>query len=141
MSELHEHEAEAEVVNLSDGVDPLLAQWARFRPLFVEALAGDAYWTVEDLEQRIAHRRAFFFPGHEAAIVGEVEVYPTGIRMFRVFRFVGDPAGGVQMMPGVEAVARMMGCDGILVEGRPTATLPLEAVGYAPFVSTVGKSL
>lgn len=143
MSELHEHEPEAEIVNMSEGVDPLLAQWARFRPFFVEYLEGDAFWTVEDLEQRVAHRRAFFFPGEQMAVVGEVEVYPTGLRVFRVIRIVGsEPAEAVSMMPGVEAIARMMGCERILVDGRSGAWAEaLEPMGYEPHTVTVGKAL
>ena len=38
----------------------------------------DGLWTIEDLEQRIAHRRAFFFPGAEAAM-GSVDIRPLAV--------------------------------------------------------------
>ena len=47
----------AEVIDLGRDVDPLLRQWARFRTQFAEAMS-EGFWTIEDLEQRIAHRRA-----------------------------------------------------------------------------------
>lgn len=130
----------ADVVHLATTVDPLLAQWARFRDLFAEGM-GDGFWTIEDLEQKVAHRRAFFFPGRNAAIVGQVEVYPTGRKVFQSLWAVGEVEEIVAMVPGVEAIARMMGCDAMLIEGRSAWKKLLGPQGYSPWSVTLCKEL
>jgi hypothetical protein len=128
------------VINLDTTVDPLLSQWARFRDQFREAMEP-GLWTIEDLEQKIAHRRAFFFPGRNAALVGEIEEYPGGALLFQVIWAVGDVAELLGMAPGVEALARMMGCSGMLIEGRPAWVRLLKGQGYEPWSATVFKAL
>jgi hypothetical protein len=128
------------VINLATSVDPLLSQWSRFRDAFAASMS-EGFWTIEDLEQRIAHKRAFFFPGRGAALVGEVEVYPGGRKVFQFLWAVGDLAELVAMVPGVEALARMMGCDAMLVEGRPAWTKVLKASGYGLWSVTLHKAL
>lgn len=128
------------VINLSTTVDPLLSQWARFRDRFAEGMGG-GFWTIEDLEQKIAHRRAFFFPGANAAIIGQVVEYPGGQRTFESLWACGDVAEVVAMVPGVEAIARMMGCDSMLVEGRDAWTRVLRGSGYTPWSRTLFKAL
>lgn len=103
--------------------DPTLVQWARFRDQFAE-LMDDGYWTLDDLEYRIASHRAFFFPGREAALVGQIDVYPGGQRAFRILWAVGDPAEGAVILPGIEALARMMGCTSMLFESDTMQVVP-----------------
>jgi hypothetical protein len=129
------------VINLNTTVDPLLSQWARFRDLFREAMADDGFWTIEDLEQRIAHRRAFFFPGANAAMVAQIEAYPSELKVFQVLWAAGDVAELLQMAPGVESIARMMGCHEILIEGREAWRRLLEPMGYSLFSVTLRKRL
>lgn len=146
MSERHDLELDAApeetgvVINLETTVDPLLSQWARWRDQFREGMA-DGFWTVEDLEQKIAHRRAFFFPGRNAAMVGEIVEFPGGMKVLQMLWCVGDIAEIVGMAPGVEALGRMMGCGGMLVEGRPAWSRILRANGYEPWSATVFKAL
>ena len=128
------------VINLSTTVDPLLSQWARFRDRFQTAM-DDGFWTIEDLEQKIAHRRAFFFPGADSALVGQVEVYPGGVRVFQVLWAVGEVEELLRMAPGVEAVARMMGCNEILIEGREAWEKLLKPNGYELWSVTLRKAL
>jgi hypothetical protein len=130
----------AEVIRLAESVDPLLSQWARFRDQFAEAM-GDGFWTIDDLELKIAHRRAFFFPGANAAMVGQIEVYPGGERVFQVTWAVGDVDEMIGMAPGVEAMARMMGCSGMLIEGREAWKRLLAPLGYVPWSLTLWKAL
>jgi len=130
----------AEVIELNADVDPLLAQWARFRDQFADAM-GPGFWTIEDLEQKIAHRRAFFFPGRDAALVGQIEVYPGGERVFQFLWAVGDVRELVAMVPGCEAMARMMGCTAMLIEGRPAWKKVMEPLGYKPWSLTLHKAL
>jgi hypothetical protein len=140
LDELEPAAPEAEVIDLNKQVDPLLSQWARFRDQFAEAM-GDGFWTIEDLEQRIAHRRAFFFPGKDAAIVGQIEVYPGGVRVFQATWAVGDVAEILSMAPGVEAMARMMGCTEMLIEGRQAWAKVLGPQGYKLWSVTLHKRL
>lgn len=137
---LVDDEPEGVVVNLASGVDPLLAQWARFRDQFKESM-GEGFWTIEDLEQKIAHRRAFFFPGKDSAIVGQVEVYPGGAKVMQFLWAVGDVEELVGMAPGIEAIARMMGCDAMLIEGRAAWAKVLKPAGYEPWSVTLRKGL
>jgi hypothetical protein len=135
-----EESAGAELIHLASEVDPLLSQWARFRDRFAEGM-GDDYWTIEDLEQRIAHRRAFFFPGSDAAMVAQIEVYPGGTKVFQVLWACGDVPELLQMLPGVEAMGRMLGCGEMLVEGRGAWARLLKPMGYEPWSVTVRKGL
>lgn len=128
------------IVELAKSADPLLSQWARFRDLFATAME-DGFWTIEDLEQRIAHRRAFFFPGRDAAMVAQIEGYPGGERVFQVLWAVGDVPELVGMAPGVEAMGRMMGCSGMLIEGRPAWARVLRDHGYDLWSVTLYKRL
>jgi hypothetical protein len=130
----------AELIRLAASVDPLLSQWARFRDQFAAAMNA-GFWTIEDLEQRIAHRRAFFFPGKNAALVGQIEVYPGGERVFQFEWAVGDVEELITLVPGCEALARMMGCTAMLVEGRPAWKRVLEASGYRLWSVTLHKAL
>ena len=129
------------VINLNTTVDPLLSQWARFRDLFKEAMAADGFWTIEDLEQRIAHRRAFFFPGAAAAMVAQIETYPGDMKVFQVLWACGDVNELLQMAPGLESIARMMGCNEVLIEGREAWRKLLEPSGYSLFSVTLRKRL
>jgi hypothetical protein len=127
-------------VNLTGDVDPMLLAWARFRDQFAGAMT-DGFWSIEDLEQKIASRQAFFFPGAGSAMVGEIQVYPTGKKVFQVTWAVGEVGELVAMAPGVEAVMRMMGCSGILIEGERAWEKVLEPHGYKPFSTTIYKAL
>jgi hypothetical protein len=120
--------------------DPTLIQWARFRDQFAEAF-GDGFWSLEDLEQKIASKRAFFFPGKNAAVVGMIEVYPGGNRVMQFHWAVGDVAEIVSMEPGLVAISRMMGCTGVLIEGRSAWAKLLKPLGYEPFSVTVHKAI
>lgn len=115
------------------GVDPTLVQWARFRDQFAAKMA-DGYWTLDDLEARIAARSAFFFPGKAAALVGQIDLYPGGERAFRIMWAIGDDAECATILPGVEALARMMGCTSMLNEA-------FDAPGYEPWTATLRKGL
>jgi hypothetical protein len=120
--------------------DPTLVQWAKWRDQFAEGMR-DGFWTLEDLEQKIAAKRAFFFPGKGAALVGQIEVYPGGERIFQVLWAAGDVTEAIIILPGVEALARMMGCTSMLIEGRPAWKKLLAANGYDLFSVTLNKAL
>ena len=139
MSEAYEAPENVHRLN-GEATDPTLIQWARFRDQFAEAMGG-GYWTLEDLEQKIAAKRAFFFPGKAAAVVGEIQVYPGGARAMQFTWAVGDVDEIVQMEPGLVAIARMMGCDKVLIEGRPAWAKLMKPLGYETFSITVEKAI
>jgi hypothetical protein len=130
-----------ELIDLETTVDPLLSQWARFRDGFAEAMTDHDYWTIEELENRVASRRAFFFPGANAAMVAQIEPYPGGARVFQVLWATGDVDELLRMAPGVEAIARMMGCTEALIEGREAWKRLLAPMGYSLFSVTMRKAL
>lgn len=141
MSEALDIDEPLNVHRLADEeTDPMLLQWARFRPLFQEAME-EGFWTIEDLEQKIAHKRAFFFPGKNAALVAEIVGYPGGERAMQALWACGDMAELMQMAPGLEAIARMMGCTSIVIEGRKAWERALKPMGYEPWSVTVRKAL
>jgi hypothetical protein len=128
-------------VDLDHGeVDPLLVAWAHFRDQFAEAMK-DGFWSIEDLEQKIASHRSFFFPGKNSALIGEVVVYPTGKKVFQTSWAVGELDELVAMAPGIEAVVRMMGCEGVLIEGDEGWKKALADLGYKPWSVTLYKAL
>ena len=74
-------------------------------------------------------------------MVGQIEAYPGGVRVFQVLWAVGEAEELLQMAPGIEAVARMMGCTEVLIEGREAWRKLLEPMGYKLWSVTVRKAL
>lgn len=140
MSLLEAHEDEGNVHRIAAPADPVMAQWARFRDRFAEAMDGSLY-TVEELEQRIATHRAFLFAGKASAIVGQCEPYPGGALAMQLLWACGEVDELVSLLPGIEAVARMQGCDRMVVEGPRGWERILKAVGYGFFSVTLAKGL
>jgi hypothetical protein len=120
--------------------DPVAAQWARFRDRFADAMT-DGLWTVEDLEEKVLAHRAFFFPGVNAAMAAEIQIFPSGRQVFQVTWAVGEAAELIGMAPGVIALARTLGCHSILVEGRPAWVRLLAPMGFEPFSMASLKEL
>lgn len=130
-------ETVGEILNGRPDADPTLVQWARFRDLFAERMDA-GFWTLDDLEARIASHRAFFFPGKAAALVGQIDVYPGGERAFRILYGVGDADECARILPGVEALARMMGCTSMLNE---EPGIDVGKGDYQPWTVTLRKAL
>jgi hypothetical protein len=130
-----------DAIDLNTTVDPLLSQWSRFRDGFAEAMTDAGFWTIEELEARVASRRAFFFPGANAAMVAQIEGYPGGAKVFQVLWATGNAEELLQMAPGIESLARMMGCTETLIEGREAWKRLLAPLGYSLFSVTMRKTL
>lgn len=120
-------------------VNPLQAQWERFKPQFAAAMDGGLH-DIADLERKIGQGRAYLFPGVNAAIVGERAEY-SGETVFQALWCVGDLAEIEALIPGVEAFARLIGCKSMLVEGRRGWEKLLKPRGYEFFSITVRKGL
>lgn len=121
-------------------VSPLEAQWLRFRDQFADAMEGGLY-TIGDLEQMIADGRAYFWPGRAAAVITERVAYPSGEAVMQSIWGVGDLAEILELTPGIEAAARLVGCSRMLIEGRAGWARVLKGRGYEPWSTTVSKVL
>ena len=92
---------------------------------------------AESLLQEGAYRNQFE-TGHSN---GSPTGYPGGERVFQVLWAVGNIEELVAMASGVEAIARMMGCTAMLIEGRPAWRRVLEPHGYRQWSVTLHKKL
>jgi hypothetical protein len=130
------------VHDLVDRTDPVMVQWARFRDRFAEAMAeSDSLYTIDELEQRIATHRAYLFAGKNAAVVGQVEPYPGGAQAMQISWACGDLGEILSLAPGIEAMARMVGCTVMIVEGQKGWERLLKPAGYEFFSVTLSKAL
>lgn len=129
-----------EVVTPETSAPPLHAQWARFRPQFAEAMEGGLH-SVESLEKLIGQGKAYFFPGKTSAVVAEKVTYDSGVSVLQLVWAVGDANELLSLLPGIEAVARLVGCSEMLVEGRAGWTKVLKSHDYKPWSVTLRKAL
>lgn len=118
---------------------PLEIQWARFRPMFEEAMEG-GFHSVDALEAQILRGEAYFWPAENAAVVAKRVEY-DGETTMQTLWAVGDLAEILTLEPGIAATARILGCNSVLVEGRAGWTKLLKAHGYEPWSVTVRKAL
>lgn len=128
------------VHRLAESDDPVMVQWARFRDRFAESM-DETLYSIEELEQRIAAHRAFIFAGKDSAVIGQVEPYPGGARAMQISWACGEMDEILSLAPGIEAMARMMGCTMMIVEGQKGWERLLKPMGYDFFSTTVAKEL
>lgn len=140
MSLLENHDEDDTVHRLTKPDDPVMIQWARFRDRIAEAMDASLD-TIAELEQRIANRRAFLFAGKDSAIVGQCEPYPGGSMAMQLLWACGDIPEIVSLLPGIESIARMQGCDRMIVEGPMAWQRVLKGSGYDFFSVTLSKGL
>lgn len=140
MSEALDTREDDTVHRLHEAADPILLLFAKFRDGFADAM-GDGMWTIEDLEQKIASKRAFLFAGANSAVVGEIVPYPGGATVMQMLWATGDVAEIAALAPGVEATARMMGCTMMIVEGQKAWERVLKPQGYGFMSTTLRKVL
>ncbi|HEX2614055.1 MAG TPA: hypothetical protein VHL10_01065 [Nitrososphaera sp.] len=129
-----------ELKDVTQEVQPMNPQWARFRDQFAEAMKGGLY-TIDGLEKSIQQGKTLFFPGINAAVVGERQVYDSGMTIFQVTWSVGDMSEIKALAPGIESVARLLGCEEMLIEGRLGWQRALKDIGYGPWSVTLRKKL
>ena len=129
-----------ELKDVTQYVQPMNPQWARFRDQFAEAMKG-SFYTIDGMERAIGQGRAMFFPGEKSAIVGEVQTYEGGTKVMAITWAVGDLPEIKNMSYGIEAVARLLGCTKMLIEGRDGWAKELRTLGYKAFSRTVCKDI
>lgn len=118
-----------------DDTDPVMAQWARFRDRFAEAVEGTLY-TLQELESDLAAHRSWLFAGRDSAIIGQ-----TNDDVMQLMWAVGDIAELVTLLPGIEAVARMQGAARMMIEGPRGWERVLKGAGYGFYSVTLTKEL
>jgi hypothetical protein len=115
--------------------------YARFRPLFAEALDPRLY-AIEHLDGLLQSGRAQFWLGEDAAIVTEIRSYPTGARVIHGLVAAGDLDEIVDVLiPRAEGWARSFGCVLAIIESRPGWARALKARGYEPHQMALRKAL
>jgi hypothetical protein len=119
---------------------PLELQWLRFRDQFAEAMDGGPH-SIDALEARIAKGEAYFWPGRNAAIVAQLYAYENGEWDLQTLWAVGDLEEVLSMEPVLTSTARLLGCSGVLIEGRAGWQRMLKSLGYEPWSVTVRKPL
>ena len=118
-----------------------MSDYARFRPLFAEALDPRLY-TIEHLDALLLAGRAQIWFGEAAAIVTEVRTYPTGANVIHGLVAAGDLEEIVEVLiPKAEAWGRSIGCGLAIIDSRPGWARALRARGYAPHQVAVRKTL
>jgi len=123
-----------------DTVHPRDAQWQRFRPLFADAIEGSRY-TIHDVDRQVGQGQMMFFPGKNAAVIAVKTTFPDQTSDLQTLWAVGDLSEIVELEPGICAMARLLGCVGILVEGRKGWERVLKHRGYTHWSTTVRKDL
>ena len=115
--------------------------YARFRPLFAEALDPRLY-AIEHLDGLLCSGRAQIWFGEAAAIVTELRTYPAGARAIHGLVAAGALDEIVdRLIPRAEAWARSIGCGFAIIESRPGWARALKHQGYEPHQVAVRKAL
>jgi hypothetical protein len=109
---------------------PPHAHWERCKGWIEDGL-GDSLLKIADIEEQLAKGEAILWPGSRCAIVSEFVTYPSGERASQVMSAGGDLDEILSMVPGMEAFARLNGCNQSTVEGRRGWEKVLKAGGYS----------
>lgn len=122
-----------------------MQEFSRCRPWIEAALASSAIKTVtiEEVAGRIARGELQLHPGKESCIVTGIDSYPSGIRTLSVYAAGGRLDELAEMLPGVEAWGRSLGCTHVFVRGRPgwQRSFLTRERGYALDQITLWKAL
>lgn len=141
VGESHEPATKPELTVVTPQTEhPMAAQWARWKPLFAEAMDG-SFHSIDGLEKLVLQGRVQFWPGKDAAIITEIMTYVGGEKAIQGLWAAGDMAEVMELVPGAEAYGRLMGCTSVLIEGRAGWARALKSLGYKPWSVTVRKPL
>ena len=103
------------------------------------ALEGSG-WSVDEIAAGIAKGDFFLFPHAEGCMVGEFITSPRH-KVMHVFAMGGTLKAVTDLLPVVEAFARIHGCDTGGATGRPGWVRFLRRYGYEPASTAVQKEL
>ena len=116
------------VVKPEETVSPAASHWDRCAEWLVSGLEGSPF-TLNDLARKLQAGTAQFWPGKRAAMVTEVQSVGSD-RVMVVLSAGGDMDEIMEMRPGIEAMARLMGCSAAEIEGRKGWEKMLKPHGY-----------
>jgi hypothetical protein len=74
--------------------------------------------TKEQVWERIASRKAFFWPNPNSALISEIIQHPSGLRSYNGWLAGGNLEEILQRIPVLEEHGRASGCDRAIVTGR-----------------------
>jgi len=127
------------IVALNEDLHPQLRQLERCREWLEPALEG-GFFQWSDVQGLMLSGALLLWEGKKSAILTEDVTYPHH-RAVQVWLAGGDMDEIIAMTPGLEAAARMRGCDRVLIEGREGWQKALAGLDYKPFSFTVVKEL
>ena len=130
---------ETNIVPMTQDIHPALHQLERCRPWLEPALEG-GFFSWSDVQSLMLSGSLLLWEGRKSAILTEDVTYPQH-KAVQVWLAGGDMDEIIAMTPGLEAAARMRGCDRVLIEGREGWQKALSALDYKPFSFTVVKEL
>ncbi len=118
-----------------------MTDYARFRPLFAEAI-DERLYTIEHLDSLLYSGRAQLWIGEAAAIITEVRNYPTGARVIQGLVAAGEIEEIVEgLIPKAEAWGRSIGCVLAVIESREGWAKLLKSHGWDPHQLALRKAL
>jgi hypothetical protein len=74
--------------------------------------------TKEQVWERIASRKAFFWPNPSSALISEIIQHPSGLRSYNGWLAGGNLEEILQRIPVLEEHGRASDCDRAIVTGR-----------------------
>jgi len=128
-----------EVVPPDAPAAPAHVQWLRFRDRFAEAMKS-SFYSVEELERSIGQGKTLLFPGQNSAVTAVKAEYGT-TSVLQITWAVGELDEIRALLPGVEAVARILGCKEVLIEGRKGWERVMRDEGFNFFSVTLRKEV
>lgn len=120
-------------------MQPPIPYWDKHKPA-LEALTGMMIYSVSEVEDMIRAGRAMFFPTEKSAVITEITIRGDQ-KCMECIAAVGDMEDVTSMAPGIEALARSMGCEIIILEGRKGWEKMLKPSGYEFMAVSLRKSL
>lgn len=120
---------------------PDWAGYLRFRQGFADIL-DERFYTVDWLESRILNGQLVVIANDDAAVLVEINVYPTGARELHGMAATGNMKAIVeQLIPQAEKWGRERGCMTAKIESREGWAKVLKPAGYSIYQTALKKEL
>lgn len=105
--------------------------YAAWRSRFLEAV-DEALYPAEWLDKRVASGRARFWGNEQAAILAEINTFPSGLKEVHGLVAAGDLAAIVALIPNAERWGRERGCVRASIQSSPAWARLMWKQGYVP---------
>ena len=118
-----------------------ITSYIHWRGAFQDAM-DPRFYNIEYLDWLVANDRAKFFCAHDAALVAEIRMFPSGRCAAHFLVAAGNLETLKDELAGrVEAWGKANGCDFALIESRPGWRREMKDSGYEPFQESIVKEL